>query len=265
MHSTSLSYKYPDLNDQLALITGAASGIGRATAKLMARQGCTVVIADVNELAGKSLLQKIEHEGLRASYIKLNVTSQSSVQTAITKIIENYQKIDVLVNCAGFIRRANVVDLTEDEWDQSIAVNLKSIYLLAKAVVPYMRQQGKGNIVNVASGWGLVGGTNAVGYCAAKGGVVQISRAMAVDHGKDGIRVNCVCPGDTNTPMLVSEAKQLGLAHDALIQDGCHRPLGRVGEPDEIASTICFLASTASSFMTGSVLVVDGGGLAGSM
>ncbi|MGZ9571190.1 SDR family NAD(P)-dependent oxidoreductase [Alcaligenes nematophilus] len=265
MPSHLTSYQYTDLVNQVVVITGAASGIGAATAKFMARQGCKVVIADINKLAGQSLCQEIELSGFQASYIQVDVTSPVSIQAAITKIINDHQQINVLINCAGFIRRANVLNLTEEEWDQSIAINLKSVYLLARAVIPCMQQQGHGNIVNVASGWGLIGGANAVGYCAAKGGVVQITRAMAVDHGKDGIRVNCVCPGDTNTPMLVSEAKQLGLAHDALIQDGCHRPLGRVGEPEEIASTICFLASTASSFMTGSVLVVDGGGLAGSM
>lgn len=260
-----LSSQYPDLKNQVILITGGASGIGRATAKMMAGQGCKVVIADINETAGRELQKEVQQDGLQATYINLDVSSKASVQTAITEILMIHHRIDVLINCAGFICRANVVDLQEDEWDQSIAVNLKSVYLLSNAVIPHMKKQGKGNLINVASGWGLVGGANAVGYCAAKGGVVQITRAMAVDHGQDGIRINCVCPGDTNTPMLISEAKQLGLPHDALIRDGCHRPLGRVGEPSEIASAICFLASTASSFMTGSVVVIDGGGLAGSM
>jgi NAD(P)-dependent dehydrogenase (short-subunit alcohol dehydrogenase family) len=157
------------------------------------------------------------------------------------------------------------VDTTVDEWDRVIAVNLKSVFLMCKYAIPVMRKQSGGKIINVASGWGLAGGAKAVAYCASKGGVVLLTKALAVDHGPEGIAVNCVCPGDTETGLLTDEARQLGLSDNALIEEGRKRPLGRVGKPEEIAASILYLASSAASFVTGAVLVVDGGGLAGSM
>ena len=135
---------------------------------------------------------------------------------------------------------------------------------MCKAVIPHMRDKGSGAIVNTASGWGLVGGKDAVSYCASKGGVVLLTKAMAIDHGPDNIRVNCICPGDTETDMLVNEARQLGQADDYLINMAHERPLGRVGKPAEIAAAALYLASDEASFVTGEALVVDGGGLAGS-
>ncbi|THF56231.1 SDR family NAD(P)-dependent oxidoreductase [Pseudothauera rhizosphaerae] len=265
MLTPSTDPKYADLDGRIALITGGAGGIGRATCQVLAEQGAHVVVADIDDIGGTALVSQINYLGQKASFVRMDVVDAASVTTGSETVLEMHERIDILINCAGVIRRANVVDLTEDEWDRVININLKSVYLSARAIIPSMKRQSHGVIINVASGWGLTGGVNAVAYCAAKGGVVQITKAMAVDHGKDHIRVNCVCPGDTDTPMLQSEALQLGLPHYALIRDGCHRPLGRVGNPREIASVIAFLASNASSFMTGAAVVVDGGGLAGSM
>jgi NAD(P)-dependent dehydrogenase (short-subunit alcohol dehydrogenase family) len=169
----------------------------------------------------------------------------------------------MLVNGAGVIRRATVMEISEDDWDWVMAVNVKSVYLLSRYVIPIMAAGGRGAIVNVSSGWGLVGGPQAVAYCAAKGAVVQMTRAMAIDHGKEGIRVNCVCPGDTDTPMLRSEAQQLGQEEGVFLQEAAERPLQRVGQPQEIAEAVLYLASGSASFVTGTTLVVDGGGLAG--
>ena len=155
-----------------------------------------------------------------------------------------------------------MVDLTEEEWDRSLDVTLKGIYLLSHEVVPHMIRAGGGSIINIGSGWSLKGGPRAVAYCAAKGGTVNLTRAMAIDHGKHNIRVNCVCPGDVDTPMLRSECAQLGEDAQTFMQEAANRPLARVGTPEDIANAVLFLASPMSSWITGAALVVDGGGLA---
>jgi NAD(P)-dependent dehydrogenase (short-subunit alcohol dehydrogenase family) len=171
--------------------------------------------------------------------------------------------LDILFNNAGIIRRASVLDTTEEEWDRVMAVNVKSIFLMSKHAVPVMAQAGGGVIINTGSGWGLVGGRDAVSYCASKGAVVNMTRAMALDHGGQNIRVNCICPGDTDTPMLRDEARQLGESDEHFLAKAADRPLQRIGRPEDIAQAALYLASDASSFVTGATLVVDGGGLAG--
>jgi NAD(P)-dependent dehydrogenase (short-subunit alcohol dehydrogenase family) len=146
-----------------------------------------------------------------------------------------------------------------------MAVNVKSIYLLSREVIPHMQKAGGGTIINTASGWGLTGGAKAAVYCASKGAVVLLTKAMAIDHGPQKIRVNCICPGDTDTGMLREEARQLGEESSRFLAEAAKRPLGRVGTPEEIAQAALYLASDASSFVTGTALVVDGGGLAGSV
>jgi NAD(P)-dependent dehydrogenase (short-subunit alcohol dehydrogenase family) len=170
--------------------------------------------------------------------------------------------LDVVVNCAGIIRRADVVGTTEEEWDAVMAVNVRSIFLMGKHAVPVMAAAGAGVIVNIGSGWGLKGGGNAVSYCASKGAVVNMTKAMAIDHGPAGIRVNCVCPGDTDTPMLRHEARQLGQEEASFLAEGAERPLARLGSPDDIAQAVLYLASDAAAWVTGAILVVDGGGIA---
>jgi NAD(P)-dependent dehydrogenase (short-subunit alcohol dehydrogenase family) len=155
-----------------------------------------------------------------------------------------------------------VIDTTEEEWDRVMAVNVKSIFLMSKYAIPYMEKAGGGSIINTSSGWGLKGGGNAVSYCASKGAVTNMTRAMAIDHGKQNIRVNAICPGDTDTPMLRNEAKQLGEEEEKFLAEAAQRPLGRYAQPIEIAQAVLYLASEASSYVTGTALVVDGGGLA---
>jgi NAD(P)-dependent dehydrogenase (short-subunit alcohol dehydrogenase family) len=181
----------------------------------------------------------------------------------VDKAVEGFGGLSVLFNNAGVIARRTVVDLEEDVWDRVMEVNVKSIFLMSKYAVPAMRLSGGGTIINTSSGWGLVGGPKAVVYCASKGAVVLLTKAMAIDHGPDGIRVNCLCPGDTDTSMLREEARQLGLDESAFMAEAASRPLGRVGTPEDIARAALFLASDQSSYVTGSTMVVDGGGLAG--
>jgi len=250
------------LDGKVAIVTGGASGIGRATALLFAREGAAVVIGDVNPTAGQEVADEIVRGGGRALFESVDVTSTADCRRLVVRTILEFGRIDVLFNNAGIIRRATVMDLREEDWDRVMAVNVKSIYLLSREVIPHMEKQGAGSIINTSSGWGLAGGAKAAVYCASKGAVVLLTKAMAIDHGPR-IRVNCICPGDTDTRMLRAEAAQLGEDAGRFLADAAKRPLGRVGSPEEIAQAVLYLASDASSFVTGTTLVVDGGGLAG--
>src|SRR5208283_6202107 len=245
-----------------AIVTGGASGIGRATALLFAREGAGIVLADVNADAGQQVADEIAGHGGRVLFGAVDVTSAARCQKLVELAIHEFGRVDILFNNAGIVRRATVMELREDDWDRVMAVNVKSIYLLSREVIPHMEKQGGGSIVNTSSGWGLAGGAKAAVYCASKGAVVLLTKAMAIDHGPR-IRVNCICPGDTDTRMLRAEAAQLGEDAGSFLADAAKRPLGRVGSADEIAQAVLFLASDASSFVTGTSLVVDGGGLAG--
>ncbi len=252
------------LKGKIALITGAGSGIGRATAFLFAREGATVAVVDLNQQAGESVAREINASGGYAIFEPADVTSAADCHRVVERVSREFGAIHILFNNAGIMRRASVVDLSEEDWDRVMAVNVKSIYLMSREVIPVMAKSGGGSIINTASGWGLAGGPRAAVYCASKGAVVLLTKAMAIDHGSQKIRVNCICPGDTDTAMLRNEAQQLGENEDRFLKESAHRPLGRVGKPEEIAQAALYLASEASSFVTGSALVVDGGGLAGS-
>jgi len=252
------------LTGKVALITGGASGIGKATAELFAQEGAAVAIADIDVRQGKAVVNAIVDAGGEAMFVRCDVTKASDCQQAVEKTVSRFGKLDILFNNAGVTRRASVIETTEEEWDWVMAVNVKSIFLMSKAAIPVMVEAGGGVVINTGSGWGLVGGKDAASYCASKGAVIQLTKAMALDHGPQNIRVNAVCPGDIDTPMLAEEAEQLGQSHEAILAESVHRPLGRVGRPEEIAQTVLYLASDASSFVTGTTLLVDGGGLAGS-
>jgi NAD(P)-dependent dehydrogenase (short-subunit alcohol dehydrogenase family) len=251
------------LTGKRALVTGGASGIGRATALLFAREGAAVAVADLDKTGGEAVVQTIKDDGGQAIFVHCDVAQASNCERAVLLTVEELGGLDILFNNVGIIRRATVLDTTEEEWDRVMAVNVKSIFLLGKYAVPVIAQAGGGAIVNTASGWGLIGGRNAVSYCASKGAVVNMTRAMALDHGEQNIRVNCICPGDTDTPMLRNEARQLGASDAEFLVEAADRPLHRVGRPEDIAQAALYLASDASSFVTGTALVVDGGGLAG--
>lgn len=253
------------LNGKVALITGGASGIGRATALLFAQEGGSVAIADLNQQAGDAVVQEIVHHGGRAFFQAADVTKVADCERVVANTLRELGGIHVLFNNAGIIRRASVVELSEADWDRVMAANVKSIFLMSRQVIPIMGKAGGGSIINMASGWGLAGGPKAAVYCASKGAVVLLTKAMAIDHGPQSIRVNCICPGDTDTTMLRDEARQLGESTERFLAESARRPLGRVGKPEEIAQAALYLASDAASFVTGAALVVDGGGLAGSV
>lgn len=251
-----------NLEGKVAVISGAASGIGLATAQLLSAYGAKVMMLDVNE-AGIEEAKKIRDEGREAEFYKCNVTSLENCKEVIAQIENDYHRIDILFNNAGVTVRKTVEELEENEWDFVIDVGLKGTYLLSKFAIPVMRKTGGGSIINTGSGWGLKGGDKAAAYCAVKGGIVNLTRAMAIDHGKDNIRVNSINPGDTATNMLQEEGRQLGFEKDAFFKDSAvGRPLERLGLPEDIANSVLFFASDLSSWVTGTALVVDGGGIA---
>ena len=252
-----------NLNGKVAVISGGASGIGLGTGKLLAEFGAKVVLLDVNQEKGNMAAKEIVDEGNFAIFKKCNVTSNTDCKNTIESVEKEFGRIDILFNNAGVTVRKTVVDLTEDEWDFVLDVGLKGTYLLSKYTIPVMAKGGGGSIVNTGSGWGLKGGDKAAAYCAVKGGIVNLTRAMAIDHGPQNIRVNSVNPGDTDTALLREEGRQLGEEIEAFLVDSAKgRPLERLGTPNDIAKAVLFLSSDLASWVTGAALVVDGGGIA---
>ncbi|MFI6741746.1 SDR family NAD(P)-dependent oxidoreductase [Nonomuraea sp. NPDC050451] len=250
------------LDGKVAIVTGGASGIGRATALLFARQGARVVVADIDAAGADATVAQIVAEAgdATAVAVQADVSDPEDCRRVVGAAVETFGGLHVLFNNAGIIRRTTALDLDVEEWDRVMAVNVRSVFLMCKHAIPAMTEGG--SIVNTGSGWGLKGGGNAISYCASKAAVVNMTRALAIDHAKAGIRVNSVNPGDTDTPMLRDEARQLGEDWAAFQSDAADRPMGRAGTPDEIAQAVLFLAGDAASYITGSALVVDGGGLA---
>ena len=251
------------LHGKAALVTGGASGIGRATVSLFAAEGAAVAVFDRDAEGGGAVVRGISEHGGRALLIAGDVTQDADCRRAVDETVRAFGRLDVLFNNAGIIRRAAITDTSEEDWDRTMSVNVKSIFLMSRCAIPAMERSGGGVIVNTASNWGLVGGPRAAAYCASKGAVVLLTKAMAIDHGPRNIRVNCICPGDTDTPMLRGEARQLGEPVEAFLAQSADCPLGRVAQPDDIARAALYLASDASSFMTGAPLIVDGGFVAG--
>jgi len=251
------------LDGKVALITGGNSGIGRATASLFAREGAAVVLTGRNQERGELVARAIRDDGGEALFIRSDVRIAEDCRRAVEETLERFGRIDVLFNNAGVYHPKTVPDCTEEEWDETIDSSLKGAFLMSKYALPSMIEGGGGSIIHNSSGWGILGGDRAAAYCAAKGGLVVMAKAMAIDHGPDGIRVNCVCPGDVETPMLPDDAEKRGMAWEDYLAGATDRPLGRIGTAEEIARAVLFLASDDSSFVTGTALVVDGGGVAG--
>ena len=250
------------LEAKVAMVTGAASGIGRGIALRLAEMGAFVAVLDLDEAGSARTETAIRNRGGEALAIRCDVSNANDCRQATENVVQRRGKVDILSNCAGIIIRKDVLDLSDEEWDRTLDVTLKGVYLLSREVIPHMIHRGGGSIINIGSGWSLKAGPRAASYCAAKGGTVNLTRAMAIDHGRHNIRVNCVCPGDVDTPMLRSECAQLGEDIEKFMTEAANRPLARVGTPEDIANAVLFLASPMSNWITGAALVVDGGGLA---
>lgn len=252
------------LHNRAALITGGTSGIGEATAGLFAEEGARVAIAGRSVERGEVVAERIRSNDGEAIFVQTDVRKADECRGAVEQTVEAFGRLDVLFNNAGVYVANDTVGCSEDEWDDQVDTSLKGAFLMSKFALPHMIEAGSGSIVNCASGWGLIGGAKAVAYCAAKGGMVVMTKAMAIDHGPQGIRVNAVCPGDTDTPMEREDARAQGLPWDEYVQDVVGgRPIERMATPEEIARAVLFLASDESSFITGAALPVDGGGTAG--
>jgi NAD(P)-dependent dehydrogenase (short-subunit alcohol dehydrogenase family) len=247
-----------------ALITGATSGIGEATAVLFAEEGAGVAIVGRDTDRGHAVEERIRSAGGEAVFVRADVRRADDCERAVAETIGTFGRIDVLFNNAGVYVANDTIGCSEEEWDAQVDTSLKGAFLMSKFALPHMVTQGSGSIVNCSSGWGLVGGEQAVAYCAAKGGMVVMTKAMALDHGPQGIRVNAVCPGDTDTPMEHEDAKSRGMSWEEYVHWAVEgRPIERIASPDEVARAVLFLASDEASFITGAAVPVDGGGVAG--
>jgi cyclopentanol dehydrogenase len=244
------------LEGKVAIISGGARGMGAAEAKLFAREGAKVIICDVLEDEGRQTEAEINEVGGDAVFVKLDVTSQDEWENAVNTAIERFGKLDILVNNAGIIVQSTIEDMTVELWDKVMNVNAKGVFLGTKTAIPHMKEAGGGSIVNISSISGIVGQDNVnAGYNASKGAVRIFTKAAAVQYAKENIRVNSIHPGPIATPMTAE-----GRADPERVALTAERtPLGRYGEPEEVANAVLFLASDEASYVTGSEIVVDGG------
>jgi 2,3-dihydro-2,3-dihydroxybenzoate dehydrogenase len=252
------------LEGKVALVTGATSGIGQACAKQMARLRARLMLTGRDIERGRSLTEEIKASGGEASFVAGDIRSPDFCQQLVDTTCRRFGRLDVLVNSAGISHGGSALQTTDEQWHDTIAVNVTALFFLSRAALRVMKAQGGGSIVNIASDWGLVGGRNAAAYCASKGAVVLLTKAMALDHADDNIRINAICPGDTDTPMMVEAYRQKGLSYEkGKAASAAGIPMGRMANAVEIANVISFLASEGSSFITGAALPVDGGHTAG--
>ncbi len=252
-----------DLSGRVAIVTGGTRGIGGAIVQMCAGLGAEVVFTGRDEEAGAAMSAQVTTAGGHARFPQGDVTAPGFPDRLLDDVLGREGRVDILINNAGILSRGDVTACTDAEWEATMETNVTAVFRMCRAIVPVMRQQfgetgRRGSIVNIASDWALVAAVDAVAYGASKGAIAQLTRSMAADHAKDGIRVNAVCPGDTETEMLLSERGDTP-RNTVLVELGKSLPLGRVGQPAEIAAAVAFLASDAAGFITGIMLPVDGG------
>ncbi len=252
------------LEGKVAIITGANSGIGRATARLFAREGAKVVCCDIQESAHPRIDKLIEQDGGQAIFARLDVTVQDDCNRMVATALESYRDLHILFNNAGGGVRKKIHELTDEEWNFVVNLNLNALFRGVRAAIPHFIKQGYGSIVNTASTFGLTASPQYPGYCATKAAIVNLTRERALDYGPMGIRVNCVCPGAIETPRIRGfpprPTLERGMTEEQRAKMGSsNKALLRMGRPEEIAYAVLFLASDESSFVTGHALVVDGG------
>lgn len=248
------------LKDKVAIVTGAGSGIGAATAVLFAKEGARVVVADIEKQKGTSTVDLIKSNNGEAIFIQVDLVAADSIRKMVESTIKNYGKLDILVNNAGIYLQADVVETSEKDWDRIMAVNLRGAFLCSKFSIPEMIKGGKnGAIINVGSEAGIVGIKNQVAYNVSKAGIIELTKSMAVDFAPKNVRVNCVCPGTTETELVKEALNRAQDPEKARRELETVRPANRLGRPEEIAYGILYLASDESSYAAGAILSIDGG------
>lgn len=257
-HETERDDTTLTLSGKVVIITGAGSGIGQSAAVLFSTKGCKVAVLD-KSARGRETSKKIGENGGESIFICADVSDESSVTRAVSDVVRTWNSIDILVNNAGVQFIGSVTDTPTDQWDQVLATNLKGAYLVSKHVLPSMINAKRGTIVNVASICGLVAYPDFAAYCASKGGVLMLTKSMALDYARYNIRVNCVCPGEIHTKMTEEYYAQISEPDKALQEIIKRIPLGRYGQPQEVAEAILYLASDESTYLTGASLIIDGG------
>lgn len=242
------------LKGKVAIVTGAASGIGRATAKMFAQGGAKVAVADYDAAGGQETVDMIKGDGEEATFIETDVSKAEDVQRMVKQTVDIYGQLDIIFNNAGVGETAKAAEASPEHWDKVLSINLKGVFLGCKYAIPEMIRVGGGSIVNNGSILAEVGFSEATAYSASKHGVVGLTQTIAIDYASQGIRANVVCPGFIRTPMVTSN-----IGEDEAEQIAAMHPLGRMGEPEEVAEAVLFLASDRASFITGTCLFVDGG------
>lgn len=250
--------------ERVALVTGASSGFGAAIAKELGAGGHAVLAAGRDGARTRGVVEEMTAAGATAEAWLGDLVRPGACEALATACRERFGRLDVLVNSAGVFYPALAEDTTDEEWDETIAVNLTAVFRLSRAALPLLRASGGGVILNIASDWGLIGGRGGAAYCASKGGVVLMTKAMALDHAKENIRVNAICPTSFLTPMMEGEFRRRGLEFETgVAEEAATIPLGRLGHPEELAKLAAYLASDAAALITGAAIPIDGGTTAG--
>ncbi|MBP6177675.1 MAG: SDR family oxidoreductase [Anaerolineales bacterium] len=254
------------LKDKVAIITGATSGIGKATALRFAEEGAALVITGRRAGLGTAAEAEIRQRGARCVFVEADHTKEADCQRVVDSALKEFGRIDILFNNAGIVPKGTAEETTEESWQKTLDINITAVWRMSRLVIPHMRRQGKGAIVNNGSDWSVVAGKGVVAYTMSKGAVALMTKAMALDHAREGIRVNAVCPGDTFVDRWMEtgyfEGSDPVTLEEAIRESSSYIPMGRFGRPEEIANAVLFLASDEASFVTGHLLLADGGNTA---
>ncbi len=254
------------LTGKIAIITGATSGIGKATALLFAEEGADLVITGRRAELGQRVEDEIRQRGVRGVFVQADHTRAGDCSRVVERTLSEFGRVDILFNNAGIVTSGTAETTSDEVWNATLAINVTAVWRMCKLVIPHMRRQGKGVIVNNGSDWSVVAGDDALPYVTSKGAVALMTKAMALDHARDNIRVNAVCPGDTIVERWMEkgyfESSDPVTIEKAMKESSAYIPMGRFAQPEDVAKAVLFLASDDSSFVTGHLLLVDGGNTA---